>query len=463
MRNVSRESLHKSSCTSIETGLSHLKIDETTDFTEPEFLVKIFKSIRALVKRIFEEKSLRSEIKSFVLTHVLNALDSCPLHALALTRRGTRREGSVILAEISRIKKLINSKGPTPMAIDALFTEFDGLSNPLCTSENHVRIECWNILRLLDEIKEVLIRANGDWNQNFHPKYPEPFTPHSGFINFEVNARSGSAIVTYDEYTNSECKNLPAACSMALFEIHDIAPYSSNIVPDYKILKQWIEKANHLICDHKYKPVHKKHQKETTLCKKLIGVTAFLIQFKRHFIFELGDKNTLENDILEILDDFCFMLHSLRLADVLNPSFDWMQNFLTGIVYAIDQIVQDNVHSSELDTKLRRLRWVAYQLWNMRFKPKLNVNINRCVLVRTTLKADVMTTNSSLKNWEAKFDSIGSKDSILKNCPHDECCICYQKFSRVLERLGDLAILPQCPHLFCLPCLKKTVAAKDTM
>ena len=366
-------------------------------------------------------------------------------------------DGTTIEQLVDGMLAFIQANGPEPVDIKTFMEEQEKAEDPSVPLEVHIRSSLANIVHCLKEMKEVLARADGDLDKNFEMGEESPFLKAE-----YITARKSfdRLYVRVEYYPSNLYLTQSEKCNKNSTKMIDWADFIKN---DRDFMAKYTEEVDFLIENHIEKFYDREYLTNESIDTVLMAAYDYLGHFKtRVNINQFNDEMELEMKILSNIDGFSFMLHSLPMNKIFVNETENFED-LIGISDEILSVVEN----ISLHKKLTKLKTVAVQMLNINGK---NCSGGRAIDRRThkifplsldkMMKPDVITKRSS-KDWKNKFETIKTKEDVLKSCYHDKCCICFDKFADILENSstsdGDLAILPKCLHVFCIGCTKDIV------
>ena len=459
----------------IEKAFSDLHRISEKQFSKPGCLLKMSLASKFIVRWAFEDPYDVSVSTKYCVMYCIFKVFSHPdYYSIAKTRSGIRKDGWKFLNNIREIRQIILSQGREGLMhvnIDYILEEFQKIPNPKHFSETCLKILCINTVRKLNQLEEILCRANGDPDPNFEFDYEGPFTPKDGLFYIDsMEEEEDGATLSYNPYSSYKINHVPTDFKNFPLEFDEDSSFDKLQKSDHSKMQELIKKANYLLENHLTKFHREAYFTEKCMKHMLSSIAAYLEHFNSVVdIKKFDEERPMERQILENVDGFSFIIHSLPLIELLRPSYaKWIDSKLAALIYIINKLMAKKLQCWELCMRLMKLRRIVCQLWNLEkeTKPGFNGEASKYVESKTVLQANIMTTEKSYKTWTPKFKEEETKEVLLAKCPHDECMVCYDKFDEIMEKNSksrDLAVLPSCSHLFCSRCLESVVSASGSM
>ena len=426
------------------------------------YSLKVFSSVKKILKSIVTTTEQSIRLKLYHLARIDTLVYCTPPTKLLKDRNCRGDDGTTLQELIESTLSFIQSNGPPTIDIETFVVELENVQELLVPSEVYIRVIFTNIVHCLQEMKEVLERADGTLDEMFEFGEESPFL-NTNFIDYQFE---GNKMYVFRQfYRDDHYSEISEECNEHLTKVCEPVDLIENC---HKFMAKFTQKVNFLIANHKKNFYDEDYINEHSVHDLLAKVIEYLSHFKMRInIEQFSEEQELEKSILSTIDGLSFILHSLPLDKLLHlfiNSTSAVKQRLKNILCIIRDILLI-VTNGSLRAKLSKLRMVVLQIWNINGKDsvtgsrasdsELYTELNKYLVTQ----ADIVTSKS-LQDWKLKYEDNKTNGDILKSCPHDKCYVCFEKFADLLEdspTSGDLAVIHSCLHLFCLRCMEETV------
>ena len=434
-----------------------------------KFALTTLHLVERLVKSIFT--SSEDICKSWIsLRRCYLSLNLIKPFSLVAAKDLKTVNGSTPLDIVDRMSETIQTRCQQHVDLEYLKERFRTIEYCIDISDIYSKMYVSNIRLCLSEMREVLIRATGNHEENFSTLGPIPFitTEYFYFIisdDYVVDIRK-------QVYPMKTFGELSEACK----EIKSVLPMKEHAInEDLCKMGICVKEASTNFDAHKKNLSEGNHHAMNCLRKKLLSVVIYLLKFRTYVVVKnFKAESKLGRKIMKNVKEFCLILHSLPLIEVLRPSWNRAISVYFGDIIYVSSVLSNETKCFKLRSRLKKLKLLAYQLYNMSWKQVINddlalIGTLEDVIVPSDHLTNVLISHLiahdlqdySLNDWGLKFLEKESVDALLQSCPYEECRVCLTSFFDILEKdpySADLVVLPQCVHLFCLQCMRKILS-----
>ena len=424
------------------------------------------KDVLPLCRNLLNEAflSLNTPIyaKQMALGTVDNNLGLIKPYALLKAKDHREPDGSTLLSLVEYMLSIIRTHGPQDLDVNfpASILSSDPYAAPF-------HISCKNIIFCLEELKELLKRADGNQDTNLEMHMLSPFLNTKYFC---FTFRKERLRILRFFYPFRRVNYLSESSHALLANVTQEETIGG--MKDSLLLEKYIDDANTSLERHKKELTSKIDcPGKITLHDKFKSIIIYLLKFIEFTDVKHFDENEeFVGKILNNLEGFYYILKTSSLTEVLNPEDENMIEYVKDIIFASNKALMRETNCSLLVKNLKQLKKVAYQMWHVCLKQmskhpwaaefemdEMSNSLSKLLLI------DVIS-DTSLGHWKLKFVSLTNQEEILTKCPYDKCCICDTPFVDAdgNTKSRDIAVLSRCPHLFCTTCLAKSFAASES-
>ena len=447
-----------------------IDMHEDSSWENLESIVKLLDVCKISLENVFTHHYVNLETEAYTLRLVENCLEiMCPrwfLNADELNRIA----GHALHEKINYMKNLIKSQNLQDYSFETLIEDIESYEDSTYPLQIEYKLLVSNIMHRLDELTVLAKRMFGDPNENFEISENSPFV-NTGYM--RLYEESGKFLVVKEFYKNAKINELSKLYKTLSRKLSKPTKSDQN---NRSRMEKCIIKARTRLLEHKKNFNEDRFWFHFDGMSQMWYVAYYLLQLAnlinvKHFDVE----KEMEKQILENIDGFSFIIHSMpfrEIVDMFTKCNGW--DAIRNIIYATDKILENEPNSADLVEKLKKLKIVSCQLFNICMIEELReiamsseiVHEKNIPFISTERILPNIIPEDLSDDWKIKFELEKSEKEVLDNCPHDQCYVCREKYADILanspESNGNLAVLVKCQHLTCVPCIEKCILVKNS-